>query len=74
MTPRDLLRRKGQAYERLIAERPSLTDEQALDAMVAEPILIELPIVVTERGVRLCRPSEAVWEILPHGRRQPGGS
>jgi arsenate reductase len=74
ITPRDLLRRKGQAYERLIADLPSLTDEQALDAMLAQPILLERPIVVTERGVRLCRPSERVLEILPPGLRQPAAS
>ena len=61
---RDLLRRKGTPYDELELDDPSLTDDQLLDAMLKHPILIERPIVVTERGVRLCRPSEKVLEIL----------
>ncbi|WP_046863431.1 arsenate reductase (glutaredoxin) [Microvirga massiliensis] len=66
---RDLLREKGTPYAELGLDDPSLTDGQLLDAMMAHPILIHRPIVVTPNGVRLCRPSEAVIDILPpqHG-------
>ena len=63
---RALLREKGTPYAELGLGDPTLTDEQLLDAMMAHPILINRPIVVTPRGVRLCRPSEAVLEILPN--------
>jgi arsenate reductase len=62
---RDVLRRKGTPYDELGLDDPSLSDEQLLDAMVAHPILINRPIVVTPKGVKLCRPSETVREILP---------
>ncbi|WP_159350542.1 arsenate reductase (glutaredoxin) [Roseomonas harenae] len=62
---RDLLRQKGTAYDQLGLGDPVLTDDQLLDAMMAHPILINRPIVVTPLGVRLCRPSEAVLNILP---------
>ena len=62
---RDVLRRKGTPYDELGLDDPSLTDDRLLDAMVAHPILINRPIVVTPLGVRLCRPSEAVLDILP---------
>jgi len=62
---RDVLRRKGTPYDTLGLDDPGLTDEQLLDAMMAHPILINRPIVVTDKGVRLCRPSETVLEILP---------
>jgi arsenate reductase len=61
---RDLLRRKGTPYDELGLDDESLHDDQLIDAMVAHPILINRPIVVTQRGVRLCRPSEVVLEIL----------
>ncbi len=64
MPARELLRRKGTPYDELGLGDPSLTEDQALDAMMAHPILINRPIVVTERGVRLCRPSEVVLDIL----------
>ena len=64
-TARDLLRRKGTPYDELGLDDPALTEEQLLDAMMAHPILITRPIVVTPSGVKLCRPSEAVLEILP---------
>jgi arsenate reductase len=64
ISPRELLRRKGTPYDELGLDDASLTDEQLVDAMVAHPILINRPIVVTPRGARLCRPSEAVLEIL----------
>lgn len=62
---RDLLRRKGTPYDELGLDDPALTDEQLLDAMLEHPILINRPIVETELGARLCRPSEAVLDILP---------
>jgi arsenate reductase len=62
---RDLLRRKGTPYDELGLDNPELTDEQLVDAMMAHPILINRPIVVTPKGVRLCRPSETVLDILP---------
>ncbi len=64
LTPRDVLRQKGTPYAELGLEDASLTDEALLDAMMAHPILINRPIVITEKGVRLCRPSEAVLELL----------
>lgn len=66
---RDLLRRKGTPYDALKLDDPALTDDQLIDAMMAHPILINRPIVVTPRGVRLCRPSETVLDILPHPQR-----
>ncbi|SHE28742.1 arsenate reductase [Modicisalibacter ilicicola DSM 19980] len=64
--PRDLLRRKGTPYEALGLDDPALTDDQLIDAMLAEPILINRPIVVTRKGARLCRPSETVRDLLDH--------
>ena len=66
---RDVLRRKGTPFDELGLDDPSLTDDQLLDAMMAHPILINRPIVVTPLGVRLCRPSEAVLDILPDPQR-----
>jgi arsenate reductase len=65
LTPRDVLRKKGDLYAELGLADPSLSDDALLDAMVAHPILIERPLVVSPLGVRLCRPSEAVLDILP---------
>lgn len=65
MSPRDLIRTKGRLYEELGLSDESLSDRALLDAMLEHPILIERPIVMTERGIRLCRPSERVLEILP---------
>jgi arsenate reductase (glutaredoxin) len=62
---RDVIREKGTPYKELGLDDPSLTDDQLLDAVVAHPILINRPIVVTPKGVRLCRPSEAVLDLLP---------
>jgi arsenate reductase len=67
-TPRDLLRTKEAAYKELGLDNDKLTDAQLIDLMVAHPILIERPIVVTPLGVRLCRPAETVLEILPKAR------
>jgi arsenate reductase len=66
---RDVLRQKGTPYAEPGLDDPSLTDDQLLDAMMAHPILINRPIVVTPIGVRLCRPSEAVLDILPDPQR-----
>lgn len=62
---RSVIREKGTPYAELGLDDPSLTDEQLLDAMLAHPILINRPIVVTPKGVRLCRPSEEVIDLLP---------
>ena len=65
----DVLRRKGTPYDELKLDDPSLTDDQLLDAIVAHPILMNRPIVETPLGTRLCRPSEAVLDILPDPQR-----
>jgi len=62
---RDVVRVKGTPYRDLRLDDPTVTDEQLLDAMIAHPILINRPIVVTPLGVKLCRPSEAVLDLLP---------
>jgi len=64
ISPRELLRRKGEVYDELGIEKAKLSDDKLIDLMVEHPILINRPIVVTERGVRLCRPAELVLEIL----------
>ena len=64
--PRDLLRQKGTPYDELGLGDPKWTDEELIDFMMEYPILINRPIVVTDKGVRLCRPSEVVLEILPN--------
>lgn len=66
---RDLLRRKGTPYDELKLDDPALTDEQLLDAMMAHPILMNRPIVITPFGVKLCRPSEVVVELIPSFHR-----
>jgi arsenate reductase len=65
LTPRGLLREKGTPYAELGLDDKTLTDEQLMDAMMAHPILINRPLVVTSNGVKLCRPSELVLDILP---------
>ncbi|MHA3793825.1 arsenate reductase (glutaredoxin) [Sphingomonas sp. YL-JM2C] len=67
--PRDLLREKGTPYAELGLDDMSLSDEALLDAMMAHPILINRPLVVSPLGVKLCRPSEAVLDILPEAQR-----
>lgn len=62
---RDIIREKGTPYADLGLGDPSLTDDQLLDAMLADPILINRPIVISPKGVRLCRPSEEVLDLLP---------
>lgn len=69
MMPRDLLREKGTPYAELGLGDESLSDEALIDAMMAHPILINRPLVVTPLGVKLCRPSEAVLDILPDPQR-----
>ena len=64
-TVRGLLRQKGTPYDELGLGDESLTDDVLLDALVAHPILMNRPVVVTPLGTRLCRPSEAVLDILP---------
>lgn len=63
---RDLLRQKGTPYDTLGLADAKWTDDQLIDFMMAHPILINRPIVVTPLGARLCRPSEAVLDILPN--------
>ena len=65
ITPRDLLRQKGTPYTELGLDDPSLSEDALLDAMMVHPVLINRPIVVSPKGVRLCRPSEAVLDLLP---------
>jgi arsenate reductase (glutaredoxin) len=65
LTVRGALREKGALYEELGLADPALSDDALLDAMLSHPILINRPFVVTELGVRLCRPSELVLDILP---------
>jgi arsenate reductase len=67
---RGLLREKGTPYAELGLADPKWSDDQLLDFMLAHPILINRPIVVTPKGTRLCRPSEAVLDLLEH----PAGS
>jgi len=62
---RDLLREKESAFTELRLGDPNVNDDELLDAIVAHPILMQRPIVVTPNGVRLCRPAEAVMELLP---------
>lgn len=65
LEPREALREKGTPFAELGLDDPGITDEAIIDAMLAHPILINRPFVVTTRGTRLCRPSEVVLEILP---------
>jgi arsenate reductase len=69
MMPRELLREKGTPYTDLGLGDASLSDDALVDAMMAHPILINRPLVVTPLGVKLCRPSEAVLDILPEPQR-----
>jgi arsenate reductase len=65
MRPRELLREKGSPYAELGLADDHWTDDQLVDQMLAHPMLINRPIVVTPWGVKLCRPSETVLDILP---------
>lgn len=62
---RDMLRRKSPPYDELGLDDAKWTDDQLIDFLIAQPILWNRPIVVTPRGIRLCRPAETVLEILP---------
>lgn len=65
ISPRELLREKGTPYAELGLGDSDLTDDALVDAMMAHPVLIDRPLVVTPLGVKLCRPSEAVLDIIP---------
>jgi arsenate reductase len=71
LTVREAIREKGTPYAELGLDNPAMTDEDLLDAMLANPILINRPFVVTPAGARLCRPSEAVLDILPLPQKGP---
>ena len=66
ISPRDLLRQKGTPYAELGLADPKWSDDELIDFMLKHPILINRPIVETPKGVRLCRPSEIVLDILPN--------
>lgn len=69
ITVRQLLRQKGTSYDALQLGNPALTDDTLLDTLVAHPILMERPVVSTPLGSRVCRPSEAVLDLLPSPHR-----
>jgi arsenate reductase len=69
MKPRELLRRKGTPYDELKLDEPHWTDDELIDQMLAHPILMERPIVITPLGIRVCRPSEKVLDLLPDPHR-----
>ena len=71
LTVREAIRVKGTPYRELGLDDPTLTDDQLLDAMLKHPVLINRPFVVTPSGVRLCRPSEIVLEILSLPQKGP---
>jgi arsenate reductase len=71
LTVREVLRSKGDVYDALKLDDPKWHDDELLDFMVAHPILINRPIVVTPLGTRLCRPSELVIDILPQPQQGP---
>ena len=71
LSVREVLRSKGDLYEELKLDDAKWTDDELLDFMVAHPILINRPIVVTATGTRLCRPSERVLDILPQPQQGP---
>ena len=71
MQARDVLRQKGTPYDELGLSDPKWTEEQLIGLMLQHPLLINRPIVVTPLGTRLCRPSEAVLDILPQRQRGP---
>lgn len=71
LTPRALLREKGTPFHELGLGDRTLSDDQLIDAMMEHPILINRPLVVSPLGVRLCRPSEVVLDILPRPQEGP---
>ncbi|MBS1156651.1 MAG: arsenate reductase [Proteobacteria bacterium] len=71
LSVREALRKQGTPYDELGLDDPKWTDAQLIDFMLQHPILINRPFVVTERGTRLCRPSEVVLDILPLQQQAP---
>ena len=71
ITPRALLREKGTPFAELGLGDESLVDDALIDAMMEHPVLINRPLVVSPLGVKLCRPSEQVLDLLPAGQRSP---
>jgi arsenate reductase len=71
LTVREAIREKATPYAELGLDNPTLSADELLDAMLAHPILINRPFVVTPKGVRLCRPSEVVLDILPLPQKGP---
>jgi arsenate reductase len=71
ITVREAIREKGTPYAELGLDDPTLSDDTLLDAMLKNPILINRPFVVTDRGTRLARPSELVLDILPDTHKGP---
>ena len=71
IAPRDLLRQKGTPYADRGLDNETLTDDELIDAMIEHPLLINRPIVVGPRGVKLCRPSELVLDVLDQPLREP---
>ena len=69
ITPRELLREKGTPFAELGLDDPGLSDVQLIDAMMEHPILINRPLVVSTLGVKLCRPSEEVLDLIPVAQR-----
>jgi arsenate reductase len=69
IAPRDLLREKGTPYAELGLGNTSLSDDALVDAMMAHPVLINRPLVVSPLGVKLCRPSEAILDLLPEAQQ-----
>lgn len=65
LTPRELLREKGTPYAELGLANEELSDDRLIDAMIEHPVMINRPLVVSPLGVKLCRPSEAVLDLLP---------
>jgi arsenate reductase len=63
-TPRQILRRKGTPYDELGLDDPAKSDDELIAAILAHPILLERPVVVTPRGVRLCRPADEVVPLI----------
>lgn len=71
MSVREVLRSKGEVYDELKLDDAKWTDDELLDFMIAHPILINRPIVITAMGTKLCRPSELVLDILPQPQQGP---
>ena len=69
ITPRELLREKGTPFAELGLDDPGLSDVQLIDAMMEHPIIINRPLVVSTLGVKLCRPSEEVLDLIPAAQR-----